>query len=274
MRSAVAAGAMHVGSGEPWLSAAFGGGGPFGIAYALGVADALAHAGVPLADADLLGTSAGAWVAGCLATGVDYARLCDVPQIRVPDPKPGLLRGIAGEVFGDAVSPRVTGCAVRLPRARRVFLSGANHGLADIAAASSAVPALFPPVRLGRTWYVDGGVRSLMSADRARPARHLLVVAPIAGPMFGPAGRAMELMLREELRRWQRDTGGKAHLVRPNGQIAALARHPLHLFDRARARVAYPLAYAQAQRLLAERPGLAGLAIPEAPPSEKLAKAG
>ncbi len=95
------------------------------------------------------------------------------------------------------------------------------------------------------------------------PARHLLVVAPIAGPMFGPAGRAMELMLRDELRRWQQNTGGKAHLVRPNAQIAKLARHPLHLFDKARALDAYPLAFAQARRLIVERPGLAGLAAPQ-----------
>ena len=266
--------AMGAGPDRPWLSAAFGGGGPFGIAYALGVVDALVNAGVPLRDADLIGTSAGAWAAACLASGVDYRRLCDVPQIRVPDPSRDLLHGIATDVFGDASSPRVTGCAVQLPRSRRMFLSGADHGLADIVAASSAVPALFRPVRLGRAWYVDGGVRSLVSADHARPARHLLVVAPIAGPMFGRAGRAMELMLRNELRRWQQDTGGKAHLVRPNAQIAALARHPLQLFDKARAVAAYPLAYAQTRRLLAERPGLAGLVKPETVPPGDLAKAG
>ena len=255
--------ATDAGKDLPWLSAAFGGGGPVGIAYALGVADALAHAGVPLANADLLGTSAGAWVAACQATGLGIAELRDVPQLRVPNPSGGLLRGIATDLLGDARSARVTTCAVRLHLPRRVFLSGADHRLADIVAASSAVPALFRPVRLGRTWYVDGGVRSLVSADRAAPARHLLVVAPIAGPMFGPAGRAMELMLRDELRRWQRKTGGKAHLVRPNAQIAKLARHPLQLFDKARALDTYPLAYAQARRLIEERPSLACLAMPE-----------
>lgn len=261
-------------SGLPWLSVVFGGGGPFGIAYALGVVDALAHAGVAVAEADMLGTSAGAWVAACLATGVRYERLCDVPRIRVPNATPGLLRGVASELFGDATSERVTGCAVRLPVARRVFMSGEDHSLAEIVAASSAVPALFPPVRLGRSWYVDGGVRSLASADHARQARHLLVVAPIAGPMFGPAGRTMEMMLRNELRRWQQTTGGKTHLVRPNAQIAALTHHPLDLFDMARARDAYPLAHAQARRLLAERPGLAGLARPQPGAPGDLARAG
>jgi hypothetical protein len=78
--------------------------------------------------------------------------------------------------------------------------------------------------------------------------------------MFGPGGRAMEIMLRDELRRWQRETGGKAHLVRPNADVAALARQPLHLFDKSRAQAVYPLAYEQTVRLLADRPGLAALA--------------
>jgi NTE family protein len=246
----------------PRLSVAFGGGGPFGIAYGLGVADALAAAGVSFADVDMLGTSAGSWVSACVATGVGFSELCAVPQLRIPNLRPGLLQGIATEIFGDARSDRVTASAVRLSTTRRVLLRASEVRLADAVAASSAVPGIFAPVRVGRRWYVDGGVRSLVSAHHATPARHLLVVAPIAGPMFGPGGRAMELMLRDELRRWQRATGGKAHLLRPDAQIAALARNPLHLFDKGRAQAVYPLAYAQAARLVAERPGLASLAVP------------
>lgn len=245
----------------PPLSAAFGGGGPFGIGYCLGVADALIQAGVPLRGSDVIGTSAGAWAAALVATGLPFGRLREVRQLRVPDATPGLLQGIATEILGDARSAKVTTCAVQLPFGRRVLLSGAEHRLADIVAASSAVPVLFRPVRIGRASYIDGGVRSMVSADHAAPARHLLVVAPIAGPMFGPGGRAMELMLRNELQRWQARTGGKAHLVRPNAAIAALARHPMQLFDMARAHDAYVLAHAQARRLLGERAGLADLAL-------------
>ena len=235
----------------PRLSVAFGGGGPLGIAYGLGVADALADAGVCFAGVDMLGTSAGAWVASCLATGVTFSDLCAVPQLRIPNPRPGLLRAIAGEMFGDARSEDVTASAVRLPSSRRVLLSGADHALADIVAASSAVPGLFAPVRVGRHVYVDGGVRSLVSAHHAAPAQQLLVVAPIAGPMFGPAGRTMELMLREEIRRWEQATGGNAHLLRPGTDIAMLARHPLQLFDKSRAQAVYPLAYEQARSSVA-----------------------
>lgn len=243
----------------PALTVAFGGGGPLGIAYGLGVADALTDAGVSFADVDMIGTSAGAWVAACLATGVRFGALCAVPQLRVPNLRPGLLRGIALDVFGGARSERVTAGVVRVPTGRRELLSGVTHQLCDIVAASSAVPVLFAPVRIDGRTYVDGGVRSLVSADRAAAAQHLLVVAPIAGPMFGPGGRAMEVMLRRELRRWERTTGGQAHLLRPNTAIAALARHPLHLFDKERAIAAYPMAYAQARRLMTERPGLATL---------------
>lgn len=236
---------------QPRLSAAFGGGGPFGIAYGLGVVDALRECGVVFEGAPLLGTSAGSWVAACLATGIGHEELRQVPPPRVPNWRRGLLAGIARSVFGAARSDLVTASAVRLPAIGRVLLSGGDHDLADLVAASSAVPGLFAPAPVGRAFYVDGGVRSLVSADRARPADHLLVVAPIAGPMFGPGGRSMEAMLRTELRRWRRRTGGATHLIRPNARIAALTRHPLELFDREKSLEVYPMAQAQVFQLLA-----------------------
>lgn len=253
------------------LSAAFGGGGPFGIAYALGVVDALRRKGVSFDGAEMIGTSAGSWVASCIATGVPFERLCELPEVNVPNLSAGFLQGIAGEVFGDARDSRVTGCALRMPAMRRELLNGADHRLADIVAASSAVPGLFRPVHIGPSSYVDGGVRSLVSADQAAAARQLLVVAPIAGPMFGPGGRTMELMLRHEIAKWQRRTGGKAHLVRPNKEIAALARNPLHLFDNNRAKRAYTLAYGQTNELPLGRSGLADLLPTPAVPGQRRA---
>lgn len=90
-------------------------------------------------------------------------------------------------------------------------------------------------------------------------------LAPVAGPMFGPGGRAMDLKLRAELRRWQGRTGGQVHLFRPDRKIAALARHPLDLFDKDRAAAAYPLAYEQARQELLARPLLASLISGPAP---------
>jgi NTE family protein len=138
-----------------------------------------------------------------------------------------------------------------------VLLSGDEHSLADVVAASSAVPWLFAPARIGRHFFADGGVRSLVHADYAPEADHLLVVAPVAGPMFGAGGRAMDLKLRAEIRRWQGRTGGQVHLFRPDRRVAALARHPLDLFDKARAAAAYPIAFEQAQDHLREQPELA-----------------
>ncbi|HWC34559.1 MAG TPA: patatin-like phospholipase family protein [Mycobacteriales bacterium] len=241
------------------VSAVFGGGGHFGIAYGLGVVDTLVGAGLDLSEAPLLGTSAGSWVSACIATGVTIDQLADLPEVRVPDTRPGLLRDVAREVFADRMAPRVTVSAVRLPAMRREFLSGADFPLADLVAASSAVPGLFRPAQVGASSYVDGGVRSLVSADHAAPARNLLVIAPIAGPMFGPAGRTMELMLRRELSRWERRSGGTVHFVRPNTQIARLARTPRQLFDVQRAAAAYELALAQTASLINDRRWFEGL---------------
>jgi predicted acylesterase/phospholipase RssA len=243
----------------PYVTAAFGGGGPFGIAYAFGIVDELIAAGLALDGSQLLGTSAGSWVASCLATGTPFEALRALPPVRVPNLRPGKLQSLAEEVLGDARSPLVRASAVRLSTGRRVLLSGAEHRLADLVAASSAVPTLFAPAHVLGRRYVDGGVRSLVSADQAPPARHLLVVAPIAGPMFGRAGRVMELLLSREIGRWERAVGGAVHLIRPNRAIAGLARTPLDLFNSDLARAVYPLARRQARRLLESGDALTGL---------------
>lgn len=243
----------------PYVTAAFGGGGPFGIAYAYGVVDELIASGLSVAGSELLGTSAGSWVAACLATGTPFETLCALPQVRVPNLRPGKLQSLAEGVFGDARSPLVRASAVRLSTGRRVLLNGADHRLADLVAASSAVPTLFAPAHLLGRRYVDGGVRSMVSADQAPAAQHLLVVAPIAGPMFGRAGRVMESLLNRELRRWQRVSGGVVHLIRPNRLIAGLAKTPMDLFNNELAKEAYPLAREQVGRLLETRDALVGL---------------
>jgi NTE family protein len=250
---------------RPRLAAVYGGGGPLGIAYGLGIVDALLAAGVPLRTAPSLGTSAGSWVASCLATGATFEQLRELPTLRVPNLTRGLLRGLATEIFGSSTASTVQAAAVRVPSGGRVLLSGGDHPLADVVAASSAVPWLFAPARIGRRVFVDGGVRSLVHADHAPDADQLLVVAPVAGPMFGPGGRAMDLKLSAEIRRWQARTGGRVHVFRPTRQIAALARHPLDLFDKSRAAEAYPLAYEQAERRLRVAPELASLGMRPAP---------
>jgi predicted acylesterase/phospholipase RssA len=246
----------------PHLTAVFGGGGPFGIAYAFGVVDSLTDAGLQLPGSQLLGTSAGSWVAACLATGIPFGTLGELPPVRVPNLRPGLLLSITNKLFGDARSPLVSASALRVSTGRRTLLCGHRHRLADIVAASSAVPWLFAPSRVEQKRYFDGGIRSLVSADLAPPARHLLVVAPIAGPMFGRAGRTMEVLLQREIRRWRERSGGTVHLVRPNRAIAGLARHPLDLFDTNVAAAAYRMAREQTDRLLPTRAEMMDLCSP------------
>ncbi len=236
------------------LAVNYGGGGLFGIGYLLGVAEAFVDGGVPLGDAPAVGTSAGSWAACALALGVRWNDAIERlgPRVpRVPDPRSGRLRAVAAEVFDELRAPTVRVVVCSLPRLQRVVLSGADHPVADLVAASSAVPGLLAPHRVGGRRFVDRGVRSMVSADLAAPAAHLLVLAPIAGPMFGPAGRLAENVLRREMRQWERaNPGAKQWLIRPNHAIAELARRPNQLFDVDRARRAYDLAYQQGAGIL------------------------
>ena len=236
------------------LACAYGGGGLFGIAYLLGVGEALVDGGVALGAAPAVGTSAGSWAAGALALGVRWHDAIDligddIP--RVPDPRSGRLKRVATEIFGDRRVPSMRAVVCSLPRLQRVVLHGADHPVADLVAASSAVPGMLAPHRVDGRRYVDGGVRSMASADLADPATNLLVMAPIAGPMFGPAGRLAERVLRREMREWRlRNPDGNLWLIRPNRSIAELAGRPDQLFEPERAKRAYDLAYAQAAGIL------------------------
>lgn len=239
----------------PTVAAVYGGGGVFGIGYTLGIAEAFVDAGVPLGRYPALGTSAGAWAAAGLALKVRF--LDAVDQIgsrapRFPDPRAGRLRAAAAEIYGPETkveSMRVVVCP--LPRLSRVVLSGADHPVADLVAASSAVPGLVPPHSVAGTRYLDGGVRSLVSVDLADPADLLLVVAPLAGAMFGPAGRFVDRRVSGELARWRKENpGSRVMVIRPSSEVAALARRPDHLFDVARARAGYEVAYEQGKSLV------------------------
>lgn len=230
------------------MSVAYGGGGVFGIAYLLGVAEALLDGGVRLDLAPAIGTSAGSWAASSLRLGVRWSEFepfeADIP--RRPDPREGRLRESAVQLFGERLVPGVRAVACPLPRMRREILSGAELPAADLVAASSSVPGLLAPHRIGDKRYVDGGVRSMVSADLADPADHLLVLAPLAGPMFGPAGWLIERSLRREMTEWQRhNADSEIWLIRPNHAIAALARRPDQLFHGERARECYELAHQQ-----------------------------
>jgi NTE family protein len=236
------------------LSMVYGGGGVFGIAYGFGVAQGLMEEGVPVAGAPALGTSAGSWVAGAVALGLTYDDIAGMRVPPVPTRRSGALYEIAHELFGDARHPLVAVSAVAVRTRRRHILDGARYPLADLAAASSAVPGLLPPHRIEGRLYVDGGMWSVTSVDAAHDADAVIVVAPLAGRVLGPMGRTAGFLLDRELRSWRaRYPGKRITMIRPDRAMARLAgRNPLALFDAERARAVYPLALEQGRRWGAE----------------------
>jgi hypothetical protein len=224
----------------------FGGGGLFGIGYALGVLDGLKKQGLDLSSSPMLGTSAGSWAASALALGVGVEDLIALDVPRFPNPRRGVLAAAARKVFGDATHPNVSVVACSLPRLRRTILHGADHPLADLVAASSAVPGLLAPHRINGVNYVDGGVRSGASIDFGASADLLVVIAPLAGAMFGPFGSLAERALERETTAWKATHNGNTLEFFPREVTADIARRPDQLFDKERAIRAYDCGLEQA----------------------------
>ena len=63
-------------------------------------------------------------------------------------------------MFVGTRDPRVTGIACALPNLKRIRLHGKGCDLADLIAASSSIPGVVLPHRIGRMLLVDRGVRS------------------------------------------------------------------------------------------------------------------
>jgi NTE family protein len=217
----------------------FGGGGLFGIGYALGVLEGLRRQGLDLADSPMLGTSAGSWAASALALDVSVDKLIGLDVPRFPNPRKGVLATAARQVFGNATHPNISVVACSLPRLRRTVLHGADHPLADLVAASSAVPGLLAPHTIGGVRYVDGGVRSGASIDFAASADLLVIIAPLAGAMFGPFGGLAERALDRETAAWKAAHKGQILEFFPREVTAGIARRPDQLFDKKRAIRAY-----------------------------------
>jgi NTE family protein len=228
------------------LSMVYGGGGVFGISYGAGVARGLARSGIPVTSAPSLGTSAGAWVASAVVLGLTYDDFAGMRSPPLPTRHP-VLHEAALSLFGHSMHHLVAASAIDLRSRRRHILDGARYSLADLAAASSAVPGLFPPHRIEGRPYIDGGMWSATSIDAAVDAQQVIVVAPLAGRVLGPIGRTAGLLLARELQTWRnRHPGATITMIRPNSAIARMAgRHPLELFDADRARRVYPLAVTQ-----------------------------
>lgn len=230
----------------PTYAGVFGGGGLFGIGYAMGVLHGLRERGIDLRDAPMLGTSAGSWAAAATALNVTHDDLLQLEVPRFPNPRRGVLQESAQEVFGTSTVPNVRVVVTEVPRLRRTVLSSATTPISELVAASSAVPGLLAPQRINGKSYVDGGVKSGCSVDLADAARTLIVITPLAGAMFGPFGRFVENRTDLEQAIWLEQHGGKFLEFSPVKATADVAKLPQHLFDRSRAIEAYHRGLAEA----------------------------
>lgn len=202
-----------------------GGGGVAGVAWEIGVVDALARAGVELRSAErIVGTSAGAAVGAQLCTSESLDSL--VARQLVPAAESTELEvdfdveaianlviaavedGLGGEemrarmgalALSTTTVPESVRRAVIESRlsdhtwsARDLVITAVDAAtgafvtfdrtsgvdLVDAVAASCAVPGVWPPVTIGSTRYIDGGVRSVVNLDLAADCEVVVVLAP------------------------------------------------------------------------------------------------
>lgn len=172
----------------PRIGLALGGGAARGFAH-IGVIQVLEEAGIR--PALVAGTSAGSLVAALYASGKNGTQLAalaaSIDEATIADwsfPGRGMIRG---EALGRFVREQTGGRAIeqmRIPlgivatdlgNGTPILFQVGDPGIA--VRASSAVPAVFRPVRIGNREYVDGGLVSPVPVRFAREMGAELVIA-------------------------------------------------------------------------------------------------
>ncbi|MDB5895079.1 MAG: esterase [Rhodoferax sp.] len=195
----------------PRIGLALGGGAARGFAH-VGVIQVLEEAGI---RPDLVvGTSAGSLVAALYASGKNSAQMLQVAQTMeeaaftdwtLPIFSRGMLRGealaryvnaqLGGKLIQDMPLPLGI-VATDLNSGQGVLFQRGDTGTA--VRASSAVPAVFMPVKISGHEYVDGGLVSPVPVRFARQMGAELVVAvDISSPPEGNlAGDTLQILLQ------------------------------------------------------------------------------
>jgi NTE family protein len=208
----------------PKLGLALGGGAARGFAH-VGVIQVLEEAGI---KPDLVvGTSAGSLVAALYASGRNGQQLQAVALAMdeaafadwtLPFFNRGVLRGEALGRYVDAQVGRKTIEAMPLPlgivatdlaSGKGVLFRRGDTGTA--VRASSAVPAVFVPVKIGPREYVDGGLVSPVPVRYAREmgADVVLAVDISSAPEGNPSGDPLQILLQtfaimgQSINRWE-----------------------------------------------------------------------
>ncbi len=193
------------------LGLALGGGAARGFAH-VGVIQVLEEAG--LHPSHVVGTSAGSLVAALYASGKSVAELrkaaetmeeAEITDWMVPLLNRGALRG---EALAKYVNAQVGGrnleqmkiplgiVATDLRSGEAITFRRGNTGSA--VRASSAVPAVFQPVRIGDREYVDGGLVAPVPVRQARDmgANFVIAVDISSDPEGNPAGDTFQILLQ------------------------------------------------------------------------------
>ena len=195
----------------PRIGLALGGGAARGFAH-VGVIQVLEEAGIrPVL---VTGTSAGSLVAALYASGKTGAQLQQIAETMeeatfadwtLPIFSRGLLRG---DALARYVHAQVGGRLIEdLPLSLGIVATDLNSGngvlfqrgdTATAVRASSAVPAVFKPVRIAGREYVDGGLVSPVPVRYARQMGAELVIAVDISnvPEINPAGDTLQILLQ------------------------------------------------------------------------------
>lgn len=253
----------------PFLSVTVTGGGPFVIGWGLGMARRLQEEGIPISDAELMGTSAGGWVVGGMAAGKSIEEISNRPQMKIPDRSEGLIEGYARDVFGNERAENMRTIAVRKQFLIPEKLKGDKHYIYEMVAATSAVPGFFRSAKVRGREYFDGGVRSVGNLDIAPRAKHMLGLVGLGShlglplPFIGrdlPVGFLLHRQSKRETELWERRHGGELTVVQPNASISKMIRHPKHLFDFGIAVDAHGMGWEQGGRVFANNEHLQRIA--------------
>jgi len=175
---------------RPSVALALGGGAARGFAH-IGVLRALAAAGIT--PDIIVGTSIGAVAGGCFAGGVmdtleDWARSLTVRGVLgyldVSLSGSGLIGGnrLANHLEGALAKTLIENLPIRFAAVATEVRTGheiwLTHGrVVDALRASYALPGIFPPVRIGGRWLVDGALVNPVPVSVARALGARVVIA-------------------------------------------------------------------------------------------------
>jgi len=169
-----------------------------GLALGGGAAKGFAHIGViKMLEANGLtpdmvaGTSAGSVVGALYASGMDaftmQQKAVDLDEASIRDLQWSAGGLVKGQKLQDYVNTQVqnlpleklskpfVAVATRLEDGKRIVFARGNTGQA--VRASSSIPGVFEPVRIGKQHYVDGGIASPVPVDAVRELGADLVIA-------------------------------------------------------------------------------------------------